>query len=257
MDQHARHGHERGRGHALRWQDARSADADLGCWRPPGGVPPRGRSAPHGAGVVRERTAPIDPAGESGPPPGRVFQVHGTYLVEETPEGIRIVDQHAYHERVLYFRFRARLENSPLESQVLLLPVTIEVDAGEMEAIAEYHDLLGKAGLEVEPFGPTTAIVRRVPAALKSRDPEPFLREVLESLRGGRFRGRVVEPLDALLATLSCKSAVRAGDRLTEREMQDLLRLRETVPHADTCPHGRPTTWEIPIAELEKNFDRR
>lgn len=246
-----------------------------------GGVRALAKSPPLGSNLLRERSpwspvpdgrterAPdVSPAASPAPAPvrspepaaisiGRCFQVHDTYLIEETAGGIRVYDQHAFHERVLFFKFKARLDSAPLESQILLLPVTLEVDAGEMEVVGESAEVLRRAGLEVEPFGPTSIVLRSVPAVLRGRDPEPFLREVIDSIRRGRFRGRVVEPVEAMLATLSCRAAVKAGDRLSEREMADLLRLAATVPHAETCPHGRPTTMEISLAELEKSFHRR
>ncbi|MBI4615395.1 MAG: DNA mismatch repair endonuclease MutL [Planctomycetes bacterium] len=187
----------------------------------------------------------------------RCFQIHDSYIVEETPRGIRLIDQHAFHERILYFRLRARMEEAPLESQVLAVPITVSVDGAELEGVEEARSLLSRAGLDVEPFGPGTVILRRVPAVLRGRDPEPVLREALAALAAGRFRGRVVEPLDGLLASLSCRAAVKAGDPLTEAQIRDLLKQRDTVPHADTCPHGRPTTVEISLEELAKQFHRR
>ena len=186
---------------------------------------------------------------------GRAIQIHNTYLVCETPEGLLIVDQHALHERVMYESLMSRITAGPLESQRLLLPETLEVSPEQMAAVDGAADLLRRLGLEAEPFGPRSIIVRAAPSMLSDAAVREFLIDLLDRLCDAQPSSP-----DALLhdmiAMMACKAAVKAGDRLSPELIDALLAQRHLVEKASNCPHGRPTTLRLTVADLERQFKR-
>jgi DNA mismatch repair protein MutL len=177
-----------------------------------------------------------------------VGQVMDGYLVAEGAEGLILVDQHAAHERVLYNRFRARLDAGSTSSQALLLPLTVELDAATAAALPGKTAELGSLGFEVEAFGPRTARILAGPAETPPGRLEDAFREVLAGLRGNS--------MEEALASLACHSAVRFGDQLDPSEQRRLIdELGSTTPDA-TCPHGRPTRLLIPWQDLRRHFRR-
>ena len=175
-------------------------------------------------------------------------QVLDGYLVAEGPDGVVLIDQHAAHERVLFNRFRARLDAGGAASQALLLPIVVELDAAGMAALTENTDALRSLGFEVESFGPRSARVMAAPAETPVSRIDAALLEVLNGLRD--------RSLDTALASLACHSAVRFGDPLEPSEQRRLIEeLESTTPDA-TCPHGRPTRLVLEWQELKRHFRR-
>jgi DNA mismatch repair protein MutL len=210
--------------------------------RPEGSLFPPG---PVGAGAPRPAAGALD-----------FLQVGDTYVVLETDEGIEILDQHALHERVLYDRIRARYDAGEPASQGLLRPLVVELDPVEAETLLSAREELQAAGLRVEPFGDGGVAVQGVPAAVPDADPLELLQGALERLsEGAEVRGeRLVE---GLIASMACRAAVKAGDRLRPDQVADLLTQAETLTHAHTCPHGRPTALRLTFADLERHFKRK
>ncbi|MFP4104621.1 MAG: DNA mismatch repair endonuclease MutL [Phycisphaerae bacterium] len=191
------------------------------------------------------------------PPQRKLMQVHDSYIITETDEGMMIVDQHALHERVMYNEFMRRLSDGGLDAQRTLIPEPISVTAAEAALLEDQGKLLGRLGIEVEQFGPTSVAVQRFPMLLLERNVQPgrFLREFLDELSEDETTGSE-KVLEGLLAMMACKAAVKAGDPLTPEEMDDLLTQRDTLEKASSCPHGRPTTILLSLKELEKQFKR-
>ena len=213
-------------------------------------------------GLLPEPSA-ASPANRVQPPlrqpagPRAAMQVHGSYIVEETPEGLRIIDQHALHERILFEALKARLAAAQVESQHLLVPRVLEVIRSEMARFEEHRDLFAQAGLVVRPFGPTALAVYAYPALLAHVDPEELVRGVLGDLEEV---GRVREPeaqLEEFLQRLACRGAVKAGTVLSPEALATLLAERGHVDHEYRCPHGRPTALVFTLEELERRFGRR
>ncbi len=188
----------------------------------------------------------------------RILQVHAKYLLVEDPDGVLVVDQHALHERVLFEELVERIRSAPLERQALLMPDVIEVDEAAIEALELLAELVGRIGFDARPIGPRSISISGVPSFLLSRnvEPGPFLAELLGF---GVEQGRADDPealLSEVLDMMACKAAVKAGDRLGDAELANLLARREAVERSSNCPHGRPTSLRIPLAELDRRFGR-
>ena len=183
-----------------------------------------------------------------------VGQIASCYLVAEGYQGMYLIDQHAAHERVWFEKLRAMINAKDLEIQGLLEPIVIEVPELFEEAMGIHQSLLKKYGFDCEPFGSNTYVLRGVPLILGNLDPrELFLNAVY-----GIGSGQSGEPdQDALIKTLACHGSVRAGQKLSVAEMQELLRDLESSPNFRTCPHGRPTVLSFDVAFIEKQFGRR
>ena len=203
---------------------------------------------------------------ESGASPGsfapsfRAMQIHDCYLVVETPEGITVIDQHALHERIMYEHLRERVLAGAVESQRLLVPQPVEVTAKEAALLLEQTESLNKVGLGVEDFGNGTLLVSRYPAMLKRIDLQELVRTLIETLDGAGTNGVQTSPrrdvLDELLHMMSCKAAVKAGQRLSQEEIDSLLVQRHLIHDAHHCPHGRPTALSLSRMELDRQFGR-
>ncbi|MFH0983727.1 MAG: DNA mismatch repair endonuclease MutL [Planctomycetota bacterium] len=212
--------------------------------------------------------APMDRAGGFSPPgpaaidvvrPRRALQLHNTYLVVESDEGMLIIDQHALHERILYNQLCERLTSGPLEGQRLLLPETLTVTPKQMTLLQENEALLHQIGIEVTSFGHDAVAVQSFPALLKDADAAPFLRDLLDKLEEKEEQGRTTHPetlVHELLDMMACKAAVKAGDPLTPDEIDALVAQKDLVEKSSSCPHGRPTTLRLTVKDLEKQFKR-
>ena len=185
-------------------------------------------------------------------------QLHETYVVAQTRDGIVIVDQHAAHERLVYERLKAERASSGIARQALLIPEVVELDPLDAARIVgEAEHLLG-LGLVVEPFGPGALLVREVPSALAGSSAAALLRDVADALtEGGSGTAPIADRLDAVLSRMSCHGSVRAGRRLSPPEMNALLREMEATPLSGQCNHGRPTYVELKLADIERLFGRR
>jgi DNA mismatch repair protein MutL len=186
----------------------------------------------------------------------RYIQIHDSYIVEQTQDGFVIIDQHALHERMLYETLQRRLQRDSLESQRLLLPESFEVTDAQAGAIESYTDLLAQLGIELTPFGPRVYAVQTFPTLLANVSPTEFVQDLIDLLVE---RGDAVAKQDLfndILSMAACKAAIKAGQRLTDSEIQDLLAERQQYESTSRCPHGRPTTIRFSISDLEKQFKR-
>ena len=216
----------------------------------------QGFDAPHGAVVEHE----TDDSRRAYPLGAARGQLHETYIIAQTGDGIVIVDQHAAHERLVYERMKAALENGGIARQGLLIPEVVELDEAATARINDHAHELAELGLAVEPFGATAVVVRETPGPLGQCDVKGLVRDLADELDGpgGLGAGRALrERLEEVAATMACHGSVRAGRRLTGAEMDALLREMEATPHSGQCNHGRPTYVELKLADIEKLFGRR
>ncbi len=205
-------------------------------------------------------TAPLHPAELPLPrATQKVLQVHNSYLVTQDEQGVVILDQHALHERVMFEHLIARIKDAALESQRLLTPVVVPASPAQMDRLPDLAPLFARIGVEAEPLGPTSLGVRSFPTFLFDRgvDPVEFMTELLEKAESEGFTPGSEQTMHEVLDMMACKAAVKAGDRMTDVELEELVRLREAVERSSNCPHGRPTTVRLTIKELEKLFQRR
>ncbi len=191
----------------------------------------------------------------------RVLQIHSSYLVTQDERGMLIIDQHALHERVMFEKLRNRLSGGPLESQPYLTPIVMRVGASRIDRLDELAPLLARLGVEAGPLGPEDLAIHAFPTFLTERRVEParFLEELLEKAESGELPASDSDEaaLHETLDMMACKAAVKAGDRLSDDEIAELIRLRQDVERSSSCPHGRPTSVRLTIADLEKLFGRR
>jgi DNA mismatch repair protein MutL len=184
-------------------------------------------------------------------------QLHETYIVAQTADGIVIVDQHAAHERLVYERMKHGLEAGHVATQPLLIPEIVELDISEVERVMARAGELAELGLVIESFGPDAIMVREVPAALGKVDAKAMLRDLADDIAEQGSAHSLKERLEHVAGTLACHTSVRAGRRLTAEEMNALLREMESTPHSGQCNHGRPTYVELKLADIERLFGRR
>ena len=188
--------------------------------------------------------------------PTRALQVHDSYLIAETNEGMMVIDQHALHERILYEELRDRVRRGAVESQRLLVPEPVDLSAAEAAAVLEHRELLGSLGLEIEPFGGDTVAVTTTPTMLFQVAPDRLLRDLAEHLRSSPLPPTRDAILAELLHMIACKAAVKAGQKLSPEEVAALLERRHLVADSHHCPHGRPTALVFTKSELERQFGR-
>jgi DNA mismatch repair protein MutL len=234
-----------------------------------GAIPARGHAA---AGFAQAAQAAFDvgaPAadarsGELAEPDGfdrplgaARAQVHATYIVAQTREGIVIVDQHAAHERIVYERLKAALANTGVARQILLIPEIVELDAADVARLVARAEELARYGLAIESFGPGAVAVRETPALLGEIDAAALLRDLAEHMAEWDETLPLERRLMHVAATMACYGAVRAGRRLKGEEMNALLREMETTPNSGQCNHGRPTYVELKLTDIERLFGRR
>ncbi|PSC04616.1 DNA mismatch repair endonuclease MutL [Alsobacter soli] len=184
-------------------------------------------------------------------------QLHDTYIVAQTQDGVVIVDQHAAHERLVYERLKAERAAQGVARQMLLIPAVVDLDPVEVDRLTEKADLLASLGLVIEPFGPGAIAVSEVPAALASADVPALVRDLADSLEEWGSALALEDRLDHVLATFACHHSVRAGRRMKPEEMNALLREMEATPLSGQCNHGRPTYVELKLADIERLFGRR
>jgi DNA mismatch repair protein MutL len=184
-------------------------------------------------------------------------QLHETYIIAQTRDGLVIVDQHAAHERLVYEKLKKQREETGVARQLLLMPVVVDLDETRMNALTGAFDELAALGLVLEPFGPGAALVREAPAILGEINHKRLVEDIADLLaEDGDARG-LSRKLDHVLATCACHHSVRAGRRLSPAEMNALLRDMETTPGAAQCNHGRPTYVELKLSDIEKLFGRK
>lgn len=210
--------------------------------------------------AVAEPVAATEPTAVATASESRAMQIHDCYLVVETPDGMTVIDQHALHERIVYEHLRNRVLSGAVESQRLLVPQPIELTGTEAAMLLEQSEAFDRAGLVLEDFGNGTILVTRYPAMLRKVDLNELVRELLAKLDGGGSAGVQSSArrdiLDELLHMMSCKAAVKAGQRLSQDEIDSLLEQRHLVDDAHHCPHGRPTALSLSRMELDRQFGR-
>jgi DNA mismatch repair protein MutL len=184
-------------------------------------------------------------------------QLHETYVVAQTADGIVIVDQHAAHERLVYERMKAALDSGAVARQALLIPEVVELDEPSAERLAARAAELAELGLVIESFGAGAIVVREVPALLGQSDVRGLIQDLADELAELGDALSLKERLQEVCSTMACHGSVRAGRRLTQPEMDALLRQMEATPHSGQCNHGRPTYVELKLADIERLFGRR
>ncbi len=225
--------------------------------------------APPGADLRPEpEVAPAIEAQPDAHPLGAArAQIHETYIVAQTRDGIVLVDQHAAHERLVYERLKRERASGGVLAQGLLIPDVVEMAPEEADRLVEAAPDLERLGLSLEAFGPGAVLVRSVPSALAGGSVKGLVLDVLDALEasgveeGGPAGAGDPDPvsrrLDAILSRMSCHGSIRAGRRLKPEEMNALLREMEATPLSGSCNHGRPTFVTLGLADIERLFGRR
>ena len=184
-------------------------------------------------------------------------QVHETYIVAQTQDGLVIVDQHAAHERIVYERLKAALEKSGVARQILLIPEIVELDEADVGRLAARAEELVRYGLVLEAFGPGAVALRETPSLLGEIDGAGLVRDLAEHMSEWDETLPLERRLMQVASSMACHGSVRAGRRLKPEEMNALLREMEATPNSGQCNHGRPTYVELKLADIERLFGRR
>ena len=184
-------------------------------------------------------------------------QLHETYVIAQTEDGLVIVDQHAAHERLVYERMKAALSNGGVATQMLLLPEVVELDEPAAARLTARAGELAELGLVLEPFGAAAVIVRETPALLGETATQGLVQDLSDELAEMGEAFSLKEKLEEVCGTMACHGSIRAGRRLNLTEMDALLRQMEATPHSGQCNHGRPTYVELKLKDIERLFGRR
>jgi DNA mismatch repair protein MutL len=203
------------------------------------------------------RPSSLEPDPQDRPLGAARAQIHGTYIVAQTRDGIVVVDQHAAHERLVYERMKAQMAQGAVTRQALLTPEVVELDPAEADRVVARAEELAQLGLIVEPFGGGAVLVRETPALLGDTDVQGLIRDIADDLAEHGAALALSERLGEVCGTMACHGSVRAGRVLSAPEMNALLRQMEATPHSGQCNHGRPTYVELKLQDLEKLFGRR
>ncbi|MFZ0033642.1 MAG: DNA mismatch repair endonuclease MutL [Sedimentisphaerales bacterium] len=201
--------------------------------------------------IAESQTVPSGYAGTK-----EFLQIHDSFIVAEADDGFIVIDQHALHERIIYEDLHRRIQKSKLESQKLLIPESFQLTDTQADAIGANAELLEKLGIELAPFGPKTYAIQAFPTLLAKVAPLDFVQDLIDLLTDKGVGLNAEELLDEVLNMAACKAAIKAGQTLTDNEIEQLLADKERTEHSNRCPHGRPTTIKFSISELEKQFKR-
>jgi DNA mismatch repair protein MutL len=251
-------------------------------WRSSPAYPPPGAMAPQGALSAFESAAatafaePGQAAFDVGTPTADVrlqetpsadlldrplgaarTQIHETYIVSQTRDGLVVVDQHAAHERIVYERLKASLAKNGVQRQILLIPEIVEMDEATVEKLIDRSEELASFGLAIDSFGPGAVAVRETPSLLGKANAGSLLRDLAEHMEEWDEALPLERRLMHVAATMACHGSVRAGRRLKPEEMNALLREMEDTPNSGQCNHGRPTYVELKLSDIERLFGRR
>ncbi|WP_404382069.1 DNA mismatch repair endonuclease MutL [Caenispirillum salinarum] len=227
-------------------------------------APPQARSveSPPDAPSFAEAMAAVDlesppPAASEHPLGVARAQLHATYIVAQTADGIVIVDQHAAHERLVYERMKQAMDAGGVARQMLLLPEVVELEEAAADRVIARAEELGQLGLVLEGFGPGTILVREVPALLGDCDVRGLIEDLADELAELGEALALKDRLADVCGTMACHGSVRSGRLLNAEEMNALLRQMEATPHSGQCNHGRPTYVELKLKDIERLFGRR
>jgi DNA mismatch repair protein MutL len=212
-------------------------------------APPMARPLEPAAAVTRDQ--------ERFPLGAARGQLHNTYIVSQTSDGIVIVDQHAAHERLVLMKMQQAAQEGTVIRQGLLIPEVVALDPARASILGARSEELQELGLVLEAFGPDAVLVREVPAALKGGDTRQLVHDLADELEEFGSALSLKERLDDVLATMACHGSVRAGRSLSLEEMNALLREMEATPLSGQCNHGRPTYVELGLADIERLFGRK
>ncbi len=182
-----------------------------------------------------------------------IGQMMDSYILAESKDGLLIIDQHAAHERIMFEKFFTRAENAPLESQSMLIPITIDFSPKEAEIVTDQQDLFTRLGFELEPFGPKTFVFRAIPSSLDMSMVEEAVHDILGEIQKD---GSAKDTRDRALQTMACRASVKFGDKLSLEEMQAIIRDLEHMPRRNVCPHGRPNILLVSDQAMQKAFKR-
>jgi DNA mismatch repair protein MutL len=185
-----------------------------------------------------------------------IGQIHNTYIVCESKNGMIMIDQHAAHERILFEQMKKKSSESGTPVQKYLIPETLDLGYKESAILEKLIPGLSDFGLEVEPFGGCTFAVKSAPEILSGREIKPLILEILDKIGDIGFSEGIENVLDNCLILMACHGAIRAGQRLSEREMNALVDQLECCENKEYCPHGRPIKITWPLAAIEKKFKR-
>ena len=184
-------------------------------------------------------------------------QLHETYVVAQTEDGIVIVDQHAAHERLVYEDMKRQMAAGGVKRQALLIPDIVEMSEDEAARVIARSDELAELGLEIEPFGVGAICIRATPALFGEMDAVGLIQDLADDFAEYDAGLALKERFEDVMGNMACRGSVRAGRRLNAEEMNALLRQMEATPHSGQCNHGRPTYVELKLADIERLFGRR
>ncbi|MEM8681024.1 MAG: DNA mismatch repair protein MutL, partial [Planctomycetota bacterium] len=212
--------------------------------------------------AARGDAAPAPEA--TGPPAPVAFSQEGTpamqvcnrYLITENEEGVVLIDQHALHERIIYEELREKVLSDSIEIQRLLVPEPVQLLPQEASVLIDARETLRQLGIELEPMSNTSVVVNSYPAMLTNVAPDELLKQLADKLSIPNAQVEQRDLIDELLHMISCKAAIKAGDRLSRDEVMALVSQRHLVQDAHHCPHGRPTTLVFSREELDRRFKR-
>ncbi len=183
-------------------------------------------------------------------------QLHDTYVIAESQDGVVIVDQHAVHERLVYEGLKTQMAEKGIRRQGLLIPEVIELQGNQYHKILEISSDLEALGLVIESFGGNAIVVREIPALLGQSDIKALILDIVDDLDEIGSSAKLKETIDNILGTMACHGSIRAGRRLSLQEMNELLRQMEATPYSGQCNHGRPTYVELKKKDIERLFGR-
>ena len=183
-------------------------------------------------------------------------QLHENYIISQTDQGLIIVDAHAAHERLLYEKLKAQLNNSRVLSQALLIPEVITLPEDEILLLLEQSDVLSKLGLTVEAFGQGAVSVQTIPAILGQINVKKLVFDIVDELSDGGSIQSLNSKIETILSRVACHGSVRTGRRMQADEMNALLREMESTPYSGQCNHGRPTYVSLSMTDIAKLFGR-
>jgi DNA mismatch repair protein MutL len=184
-------------------------------------------------------------------------QLHDSYILAQTGDGVVIVDQHAAHERLVYERLKKQRAENAIPRQLMLIPEIVELDPSDAARLAEAGPALESLGLSLESFGPGAVVIREVPSAIANGDLRGLVQDIADNIAEWGGPLALERAADHVLATFACHHSVRAGRRMKPEEMNALLREMEITPGSGQCNHGRPTYVELKLADIERLFGRR
>lgn len=208
-------------------------------------------------GFAEEPSPPLAPEPPDAPLGHARGQLHNTYIVSQTPDGVVIVDQHAAHERIVYEEMKRQFAASRISTQPLLIPAVIDLDPVSVARLEAEAAFLASLGMVLETFGKDAVLVREVPAVLSEGSIPHLVHDIADELESAPPGATLEESTNRLLATMACHHSVRAGRHLKVEEMNALLREMERTPNSGQCNHGRPTYVELKLKDIERLFGRR